>query len=145
MILAGSDTTATTLAFALYHLSRRPDVLEACRAEAAAALAGRDPADVPAEVYQSKLPLIAGVANESLRMYPAVTETGRISMQASGRSSKPHTHFGTRVRCLRLLPCGSRCPCGEETCARRKLREWCPKPPALRTRRRRAHSPFRHP
>jgi cytochrome P450 len=68
MILAGSDTTATTLAFALYELSRNPTLLEACRAEAQAVLGGRDPAGVPAEVFQGQLPLITGVANETLRL-----------------------------------------------------------------------------
>ncbi|KAI8466592.1 MAG: cytochrome P450 [Monoraphidium minutum] len=81
MILAGSDTTATTVAFALYELSRRPDVLARCRAEAEALLAGRDPAAVPAEEYQSRLPLLTAVANETLRLYPAATETGRIASQ----------------------------------------------------------------
>ena len=68
MILAGSDTTATTLAFAIYELSRHPEVLAACAAEVDAALGGRDLASVPAEVYQNQLPLITGVANETLRL-----------------------------------------------------------------------------
>lgn len=78
MILAGSDTTATTLAFALYELSRHPEVAEAAAKEVDAALGGMDPASAPTEVFQAKLPLIAGIANETLRLYPAAPESFRI-------------------------------------------------------------------
>jgi hypothetical protein len=78
LMLAGSDTTATTLAFALWELSRRPEVLAAVTAEvdaaaarlpAAAAHFGAD--DVAA------MPLLGGVVNESLRLYSAAPSTRR--------------------------------------------------------------------
>jgi cytochrome P450 len=81
MILAGSDTTATTLAFALAELARRPEVAAAAAAEVDAVLGDTDPASIPAEVYQTGLPLLAGIASETLRLYPAVTETGRVAAQ----------------------------------------------------------------
>jgi len=84
MILAGSDTTATTLAFALAELARHPDVAAAAAAEVEAVLGGADLGAVPADVYQSKLPLITAIANETLRLYPAATETGRLCAQVRG-------------------------------------------------------------
>lgn len=68
MIVAGSDTTATTLAFALYEISRHPEVLSKAVAEVDAVLGDQDPAMVPAEVYQAKMPYITGIANETLRL-----------------------------------------------------------------------------
>jgi cytochrome P450 len=82
MIVAGSDTTATTLAFALAELARHPEVADAAAAEVAGVLAGADPAALPADAFQQgRMPLIAAIANETLRLYPAATETGRVCAQ----------------------------------------------------------------
>lgn len=102
MILAGSDTTATTLAFALGELSRRPELAAAAAAEVRAALGGADPKAVGADVYQ-KLPLIAGIAYETLRLYPAVTETGRECVQVRAAGGGRLVAGKGMGRCLRLL------------------------------------------
>lgn len=65
-IVAGHETTALTLGWALYLCAFDPDVQAAARAEAQAVLGDRAAvaADVPA------LPLIRRIVDEALRMYP---------------------------------------------------------------------------
>ena len=76
LFVAGHETTATALAWALYLLARHPDVEAALRAEIGR-LGDRAPttADLP------RLALATRVFKESLRMYPPVPILER---QASG-------------------------------------------------------------
>ncbi|MEJ3659266.1 cytochrome P450 [Actinomycetes bacterium KLBMP 9759] len=64
--VAGSETTANTLAWALYLLARHPDVQEQVQRDVDAVLGGRPPTveDVP------RLDLVGRVLLETLRMYP---------------------------------------------------------------------------
>ncbi|WP_342801348.1 cytochrome P450 [Nocardia sp. No.11] len=64
LLVAGHETTATTLTWALYHLHREPGLLDRVTAELAAA--GADPADLAA------LPLLGAVCQETLRLHPPV-------------------------------------------------------------------------
>jgi cytochrome P450 len=66
MILAGHETTANTLAWALYLLSQNPAAGQALHAEVTTVLGDRAPtlADLP------NLPLCEHVLKESLRLYP---------------------------------------------------------------------------
>ncbi len=66
MILAGHETTANTLAWALSLLAKNPATAAALHTEVATVLRGRPPtlADLP------QLPLIDYVIKESLRIYP---------------------------------------------------------------------------
>ncbi|MET9212689.1 MULTISPECIES: cytochrome P450 [unclassified Nocardia] len=64
LLVAGHETTATTLTWALYHLHREPGLLDRLTAELATA--GDDPADLAA------LPLLGAVCQETLRLHPAV-------------------------------------------------------------------------
>ena len=68
MVLAGSDTTATTLAFALAELARHPEIAAAAAAEVEELIGNRDPAALGADVYQSRLPWVTAIANETLRL-----------------------------------------------------------------------------
>jgi cytochrome P450 len=63
LIIAGHDTTAAALAWALYHIHREPGVWERLTAELCA--------DLPAEQL-TKLPYLSAVIAETLRMHPAV-------------------------------------------------------------------------
>jgi cytochrome P450 len=65
-IVAGHETTALTLGWALYLCAFDPDVQEAARAEAQGVLGSR--AAVAADV--AALPLIRRIVDEALRMYP---------------------------------------------------------------------------
>ncbi|GGN88039.1 cytochrome P450 [Nocardia rhizosphaerihabitans] len=64
LLVAGHETAATTLTWALYHLHREPGLLARVTAELAAA--GDDPAE------QATLPLLGAVCQETLRLHPPV-------------------------------------------------------------------------
>jgi cytochrome P450 len=69
-IAAGSDTTATALANAMFHLITDSDLLLRLRRELDAALHGEDD-DIDSAVLADK-PLLNAVIKETLRLYPAV-------------------------------------------------------------------------
>jgi cytochrome P450 len=75
-IVAGHDTTATTIAYALWELGRHPEVQDRVAAEAAA-LGDRalEPDDV------ARLPYTVQVVHEALRLCPPVPVAGRTAMQ----------------------------------------------------------------
>ncbi|MFC9874558.1 cytochrome P450 [Nocardia salmonicida] len=64
LLVAGHETTATTLTWALYHLHREPGLLDRVLAELPGA--GDDPAE------QARLPLLDAVCQETLRLHPPV-------------------------------------------------------------------------
>ncbi|MBD0675546.1 cytochrome P450 [Streptomyces sp. CBMA156] len=72
-LLAGHETTATALAFALHLLAKHPEQRRLAREEARTVLAGRAPtaADLDA------LPYITRVLKEAMRLYPAAALGGR--------------------------------------------------------------------
>lgn len=77
-IVAGHETTALTLSWALYLCAFDPAVQDAARAEAQGVLAGRaaTSADVP------NLPLIRRIVDETLRMYPPAAFLSRTAQAA---------------------------------------------------------------
>jgi cytochrome P450 len=77
LLLAGSETSANALAWALYLVARHPPTLERLRAEHAAVLGGRPPA---ADEINS-LPFTKAVLQEAMRLYPPVPY---LSRQAAG-------------------------------------------------------------
>jgi cytochrome P450 len=72
VLLAGHETTAAALAWALYELGRRAAVLARLRAEIDAL--GPDPA--PERI--AKLPYLSAVCNETLRLHTILGEVGRM-------------------------------------------------------------------
>lgn len=77
LFVAGHETTAKTLAWALYELGRHPEAEARVRAEIAVALGGRRPsvADL------GRLPYLAGVVKETLRLYPPGYYLGRYALR----------------------------------------------------------------
>lgn len=78
-LLAGHETTATSLAFALHLLARHPEQQARARAEAERVLAGRTP-----EAYDlDALPYLTRVLKEAMRLYPAAPAIGRRAVEAT--------------------------------------------------------------
>lgn len=73
LFVAGHETTANALAWALMLLAQHPDILAAVRAEADAIGHTPTAADAP------RLPLALAVFKEALRLYPAVYLFGRVT------------------------------------------------------------------
>ena len=87
-IVAGHETTALTLSWALYLCAFDQGVQEAARAEAQGALADR--AATVADI--AKLPLIRQIVDETLRMYPPAAFLSRTAQTADtlcGREVRP--------------------------------------------------------
>ncbi|MFF4169363.1 cytochrome P450 [Streptomyces sp. NPDC001744] len=78
-LLAGHETTATSLGFALHLLGRHPEAQERAREEVDRVLAGRTPgaADLDA------LPYVTRVLKEAMRLFPAAPVIGRRAVAAT--------------------------------------------------------------
>jgi cytochrome P450 len=76
-IIAGSDTTASTIAALVFRLYQEPE----CRARVMAELAAAGPLDA-LELYQveESLPYLQACVKETLRLYPPVPMVGRKSV-----------------------------------------------------------------
>uniref|UniRef100_A0A8C6RFH6 Cytochrome P450, family 27, subfamily b, polypeptide 1 n=1 Tax=Nannospalax galili TaxID=1026970 RepID=A0A8C6RFH6_NANGA len=77
LLLAGVDTVSNTLSWALYELSRHPEVQSALHSEITAALACASCTHPHATVL-SQLPLLKAVIKEVLRLYPVVPGNSRV-------------------------------------------------------------------
>ncbi len=78
-LLAGHETTATSLAFALFLLAKHPEQRRRAREEVDAVLAGREPTAADLEA----LPYLTRVLKEAMRLYPAASQMGRRSVAES--------------------------------------------------------------
>ncbi len=72
LLMAGNETTATALAWALYDLGNNPDVLATLRQELDAFGPDPDPGLV------TRLPYLSAVCNETLRLHTLLPEVGRV-------------------------------------------------------------------
>ncbi|XP_017501748.2 25-hydroxyvitamin D-1 alpha hydroxylase, mitochondrial isoform X1 [Manis javanica] len=77
LLLAGVDTVSNTLSWALYELSRHPEVQTALHSEITAALGPGSDAH-PLATALSQLPLLKAVVKEVLRLYPVVPGNSRV-------------------------------------------------------------------
>lgn len=78
-LLAGHETTATSLSFSLHLLARHPEFQDRARAEIAAVLGGRTPGAADLD----RLPYLTQVLKEAMRLYPAAPVMGRRSVDAA--------------------------------------------------------------
>jgi cytochrome P450 family 110 len=88
LLIAGHETTAIGMAWALYHLHREPETLTRLLAE----LAPLGP--VPEPEALAKLPYLAAVCDEALRLHPVVVAIGRRTLAPftlRGRELAPGT------------------------------------------------------
>ncbi|HEX7668397.1 MAG TPA: cytochrome P450 [Polyangiaceae bacterium] len=92
LLLAGHETTALTLSFALHLLGRHPDVDAALAREISEVLGDRPctPADLP------RLKIAEGVIRESMRLYPPAWAIGRevvAPVEIAGYDLRPGTQI----------------------------------------------------
>ncbi len=88
IMLAGHETTANALSFALWLLAKHSDVQTRLHEESASVLAGR----VPKADDYGKLPYATKVFSETMRLYPPVWATARTCVeeyQIAGYTIKP--------------------------------------------------------
>jgi cytochrome P450 len=78
LLLAGHETTASTLGWSLYLIDRHPEVAERLRAEAVAVLGGDR---LPVYEDLRKLTYTSMVVEEAMRLYPPVWMLSRISRE----------------------------------------------------------------
>lgn len=94
IIIAGSDTTATTLGFLFYHLAKEPEQVERIRAElrplAQEGWTGKDVA---------QLPVLNGAINEALRLHPPVPSgVERVTPSEGMRMGDTYLPGGTKFK-----------------------------------------------
>ena len=91
MLLAGEDTTANSLAWMIYLLSRHPEALRRARDEVRAALA---PDELPSQAQLQALPYLDACISETMRLKPVapmiVNQAVRDSVVAGVRVPKGH-------------------------------------------------------
>lgn len=78
ILLAGRDTTASTLSWALYELSRHPEVVKKLRAEILRTLG---PDGLPTYDHLKNMSYLKAVVNEVLRIYPIVPFNVRLALK----------------------------------------------------------------
>ncbi|MFK0048552.1 cytochrome P450 [Streptomyces sp. NPDC090741] len=78
-LLAGHETTATSLAFSLHLLARHPEQQARAREEVSRVLADRTPEAADLD----RLPYLTQVLKEAMRLYPAAPVIGRSSVAAT--------------------------------------------------------------
>ncbi|KAG8734304.1 hypothetical protein FRC12_018563, partial [Ceratobasidium sp. 428] len=97
ILVAGRDTTAATLTFAVYLLATNPEVLAKLRAEV---LARVGPTNYPTSDDFREMKYLRAVINETLRLFPAVPLNERTSVKSTVFKSGGKTLYvpaGTNV------------------------------------------------
>ncbi|KAG8779170.1 hypothetical protein FRC12_024604 [Ceratobasidium sp. 428] len=90
ILVAGRDTTATTLTFAVYLLATNPGVLAKLRAEV---LARVGPTNYPTSDDFREMKYLRAVINETLRLFPAVPMNERTSVKSTVLKSGGKTFY----------------------------------------------------
>lgn len=95
--LAGQETTAVAVAFALYLLSEHPDIQTRLREEIRANLTSPDLDMSGGTADIESLPYLTAVCNEVLRMYPPVPDVRRTTIAPNSIVESVHIPIGTVI------------------------------------------------
>jgi cytochrome P450 len=100
-LAAGHETTSSAFTWTTYLLTQHPKILADLRAEVrAAGLPSRDsptPSNVDVAAILESLPILNGVCNETLRLYPTVPMTARVANKDTVVLGE-HVPKGTRLQ-----------------------------------------------
>ena len=111
MLLAGHDTTATSLAWVIHRLLQNPDVLATARAEVASAIGNGPHPSRPTAEQVAELSYLDAVIKETARLNPVVPITVRHlekGMHIGGYGRTPVTRYvrsGAALRSCRPAVC----------------------------------------
>eukprot|EP00009_Paramoeba_aestuarina_P016882 CAMPEP_0201523318 /NCGR_PEP_ID=MMETSP0161_2-20130828/19416_1 /ASSEMBLY_ACC=CAM_ASM_000251 /TAXON_ID=180227 /ORGANISM="Neoparamoeba aestuarina, Strain SoJaBio B1-5/56/2" /LENGTH=537 /DNA_ID=CAMNT_0047922409 /DNA_START=28 /DNA_END=1641 /DNA_ORIENTATION=- len=111
-LLAGHETTASTLIWSIFELLRHPEALARVRKEAAELFAKMDSKnsnefDIDKHLFKKGLPFTEAVIRESLRLYsvvPMVTRTPVIDDEFKGQKIPKGTWISIMIRAIHLRP-----------------------------------------
>ena len=95
-LLAGHETTATALTFALHLLGRHPEVQDRVRSEVREAVGEGS----PTAATTASLPLTTAVLRETMRLYPSAPFLGRLAVEddeVMGHRGARRHHRGRRA------------------------------------------------
>jgi cytochrome P450 len=84
--LAGHETTANAITWALFLLARQPGLQDAAAAEARTALGRADPVD---GAFADRLPLLRRILDETLRLYPPAPRMDRQAVAEDSLGGEP--------------------------------------------------------
>jgi cytochrome P450 len=78
ILLAGRDTTASTMSWVIYELSKKPEMVKKLRAEIAEMVGGEEV--LPTYEHLKNMPYLKAILNETLRLYPVVPFNVRLAL-----------------------------------------------------------------
>ncbi|PTB64110.1 cytochrome P450 [Trichoderma citrinoviride] len=82
VLIAGRDTTAATMSWAIYELSRHPHAVRRLRTEILETVGPYDDGNrLPTYEHLKNMPYLRAVLNETLRLYPAVPFNLRVALK----------------------------------------------------------------
>lgn len=93
VLIAGRDTTAATMSWAIYELSRHPHAVRRLRTEILETVGPYDDGNrLPTYEHLKNMPYLRAVLNETLRLYPAVPFNVRVALRDTTlpRGGGPH-------------------------------------------------------